>query len=156
MKIRLLNRQRSLRLRSGPVRSMAAWMLRRLRPAPWAEVALVLLDDAGIRSVNRAVFGKNSVTDVITQPYRPIPPETRESGDLFLNVEQAVREGRRRRGGATRELALYLVHGCLHLAGETDAHPAPRARMRRLERLHLSAAKREGLLDGWTDEVGTR
>ncbi|MEQ1893563.1 MAG: rRNA maturation RNAse YbeY, partial [Planctomycetota bacterium] len=45
----------------------------------------------------------------------------------------------RRRGLLPRrELALYLVHGCLHLAGFDDLEPRARRRMRAAERAVLA------------------
>ena len=46
----------------------------------------------------------------------------------------AAREGAKRGTGYSRELALYLVHGLLHAAGEDDLDPKARRRMRRRER----------------------
>ena len=127
---------------------------------PWQEVTVHLLDDAGITSVNRAVMGHDGPTDVITQRYTPIPGEPGGLiGELFINVERAHQAAPRRAGwSADRELALYLAHGCDHLAGADDAMPRERARMRRrelawlrlatLERLFLPDGKRRSCLIG--------
>ncbi|MBN1269812.1 MAG: rRNA maturation RNase YbeY [Kiritimatiellae bacterium] len=104
------------------------------------------MDDTGIAAVNRAHLGEDRPTDVISFSYDPLPGETARSGEILVNVEQACREGRRR-GGASRELALYVVHGCLHLAGETDDTPAARARMRRHERAWLAKARAAGMTE---------
>lgn len=146
--IRVVNRQRALRIRISALRALAGRML---GPPPrgreaWSGLEVILLGDRGIRTVHREVFGDNSPTDVITQPYRPMPPGSGWSGEIYVNAQRATEEGRRRPGGPARELALYVIHGCLHLGGETDATPAGRARMRRLERARLRTAGREGLL----------
>jgi probable rRNA maturation factor len=109
-------------------------------------LSVILLEDRGIQAVHRDLFGEATPTDVITQPYRPVPPAIGWSGEIYVNAQRAAEEGRRRSGGAARELALYVIHGCLHLGGETDAHPKGRARMRRLEQTRLRIAEREGLL----------
>jgi len=54
----------------------------------------------------------------------------------------------RRAGGPDRELALYLAHGCDHLAGADDATPRQRAAMRRRELRWLRAAAHADLLMG--------
>jgi probable rRNA maturation factor len=55
-------------------------------------------------------------------------------GELFINVERAVRVAPRRADwSADRELALYLAHGLDHLTGADDHAPEERARMRRRE-----------------------
>jgi len=102
---------------------------------PWREVAVYLLDDAGIVPVNQAVMRHEGVTDVITQRYEPLPGEPAGLiGEIFANVERACCAAPRRRGwSADRELALYLAHGLDHLTGADDSAPADRARMRRRE-----------------------
>ena len=127
---------------------------------PWQEVTVHLLDDAGIAPVNQAVMNHDGPTDVITQRYTPIPGEPGGLiGELFINVERAHQAAPRRAGwSADRELALYLAHGCDHLAGADDAMPRERARMRRrelawlrlatLERLFLPDGKRRSCLIG--------
>jgi len=55
-------------------------------------------------------------------------------GELLVHVERAWQVGSRRRGwSASRELALYIAHGCDHLNDAEDATPAGRQRMRRRE-----------------------
>ena len=102
---------------------------------PWREVTVILTDDAGMASFNRAIMGHAGATDVITQRYEPLPGETEGlMGEIIVNVERARQAGPCRRGWSpTHELALYLAHGCDHLNGGTDATPANRLRMRRRE-----------------------
>jgi rRNA maturation RNase YbeY len=115
---------------------------------------ILLTDDAGIIAANRAVFGRDYVTDVISLAYPPMPGEAGASGELVINVELAAREGRRRAGGPDRELALYLAHGCDHLAGADDATPRQRATMRRRELGWLRAAAGAALIPGLFREPG--
>ena len=102
---------------------------------PWRDITVYLLDDAGIAPVNRAVVGHEGPTDVITQRYEPIPGERPGLvGEVFINVECVLRAAPRRAGWTVgRELALYLAHGCDHLAGADDGTPRERAAMRRRE-----------------------
>ena len=115
----------------------------------WGEVVLLLLDDEGIAAANTAIFGLPWPTDTLSQPYAP-GPEDRAlwSAELLINAERARREGACRRGGPARELALYLAHACHHLAGDDDATPAARRRMRARENAWLRRAAREGWLNG--------
>jgi rRNA maturation RNase YbeY len=137
------------------VRELAVLAQTRIPGAvPWREVAVYLLDDAGIAPVNRAVMGHGGATDVITQRYEPVPGEPDGLvGELFINVERARRAAPRRAGwSADRELALYLAHGCDHLTGADDRAPRGRARMRRrelawLKRLPLTPLFQSGTLE---------
>ena len=59
--------------------------------------------------------------------------------EIIVNAERAWLAGSRRRGWSpSRELALYIAHGCDHLNDERDTTPAGRRRMRRRE-LHWLA-----------------
>ena len=115
--------------------------------APWREVAVHLLDDAGIAPFNAAIMRHAGATDVITQRYETCPGEPDGLvGELFVNVERAAASAPRRAGwSADRELALYLAHGFDHLAGADDATPAERGRMRRRELRWLRALPAEAL-----------
>jgi rRNA maturation RNase YbeY len=116
-----------------------------LKEGPLRELTVVLLDDAGITEVNEALLDHEGPTDVITVRYRALPgePEQDDIAELYVNVERAV--GLARRGWpAGRELALYLAHGCDHLAGEDDATPEQRKHMRKRELNWLREAEKSG------------
>jgi len=135
---------------AAALRALILFLLNRARHAeparPLTELDVVLTGHDGIRQVNQAAFGKDSVTDVIAMTYAPDPVRPGWSGELIVNAALA-RELGPRFGGAGRELALYLAHGCDHLTGGTDDTPAERARMRRRELRWLAAAARAGLID---------
>ncbi len=112
----------------------------------WGPVTVILVDDEGIRAINRAVFGRDAVTDVIACRYRPVPGDPPgETGEIVVNVAQALRGGHRG-WPAGREFALYLAHGCDHLAGQDDRTETERRRMRRRELHWVRTAAAEGLL----------
>lgn len=120
----------------------------------WEEVGVILVDDAGILPFQRACFGLEEPTDVISQVYGPIPPETdARAGEVIVNVQRAREVGGA--DGCARELARYVAHGCLHLGGATDDTPGQRAAMRRRETAWLRTADAEGRLDGLVGRRGT-
>ncbi|MBM4164369.1 MAG: rRNA maturation RNase YbeY [Lentisphaerae bacterium] len=140
--------QRGFRIDRRLLRSLAAALAgaaRRVAPqAPWRELTVLLADDAAIDPINRIVMGHAGATDVITQRYEAVPGEPPGLvGELVINVEQAWRVGAhlartRSAWSPAHELALYLAHGCDHLAGADDDTPAGRIRMRRRERRWLA------------------
>jgi len=128
------------------------------RGIQWDCFTLLLMDNAGIKRVNRALFGRHEVTDVISQRYDPMPGlEGRHGGEVFVNVQRAAeraaslrskargRSGKPRAWDESRELALYIAHGCNHLTGAEDAEAAGRSRMRRRELRWLKQAGALGL-----------
>ena len=112
----------------------------------WTELSLVLTDHAGISRINQGYLHVSDTTDVISFRYDSIPGEADcVSGEIFVNIEQSVALGPAH-GGCSRELALYIAHGCDHLAGETDHTAAGYARMRQRELRWLKSATANGLL----------
>jgi rRNA maturation RNase YbeY len=117
----------------------------------FAEVSVVLADDDTIQPLNRRHLSHDYATDVIAFRYDPVPVPGRvvQAGELILNVERTEQVAAARAGWpASRELALYLAHGCDHLCGASDDRRADRARMRRRELRWLRDAERLGLVAG--------
>ncbi len=109
---------------------------RRIKPErTWDEISIVLTDNTAITELNRKHLDKTDVTDVLSFCYSPIPGEDNQfTGEIIVNVQLAVTEGERRHGTTpSRELALYIAHGCDHMHGETDYELSGRNRMRRRE-----------------------
>jgi probable rRNA maturation factor len=63
------------------------------------------------------------------------------AGDIVVSAETARRLARELGWQARHELAYYVVHGLLHLAGEDDGTPGERRRMRRRERAVMAASR---------------
>lgn len=101
----------------------------------WHEVTVHLVDDAGSNYVHHAIMGVEGATDVVTQAYDAIPPESPGLfGELFVNVDQALRAAPKRKGwSAAKELLLYVAHGMDHLSGADDMDDAGYRAMRRRE-----------------------
>lgn len=114
----------------------------------WGDISLVLLDDNGIQRMNRSFLKHDHPTDVISFSYDPVPGESvAVSGEILVNVEMALRLGRRF-NGSERELALYIAHGCDHLTGADDASETERRRMRSRELRWIRIAEKEDLITG--------
>lgn len=150
MIIRLVNRQKILQ----PDRKAIAAILRFLATKALPEISgrlelsLLLTDDAGSRNIKRQFFDLDQATDVIS--FSPVsPPAASRCGtaEIVINVERACQEGKKR-GSIDREFALYLAHGCDHLAGHDDRTAKSRAKMRRRELRWLKEAERRRLLSG--------
>ncbi len=80
-----------------------------------AELSVTLLDDGGMASLNREWKGKDAPTDVLAFSLHgdQEPP----LGDVYLGVEQAVRQATELGEAAARELARLAIHGTLHVLG---------------------------------------
>ena len=108
---------------------------------PFCAVTVVLQDDDFSAEVHLAINGAEGPTDVITQRYDAMPGEAEGVyGELYVNVDQALRVAPKRRGWSTaKELLLYVAHGMDHLSGADDLKPRDYDRMRRRELNWLSS-----------------
>ena len=102
---------------------------------PFRAVTVVLQDDAFSAEVHLAINGAEGPTDVITQRYDAMPGEAEGVyGELYVNVDQALRVAPKRRGWSpAKELLLYVAHGMDHLSDADDLKPRDYDRMRRRE-----------------------
>ncbi len=135
------------RVSTPALRRCAAYFLSRAaeRGLRVEDLSIALTDDAGIAPLNRQFVGHEGPTDVISFLLATPPGHVAATGEVILNVEQALREARRRRLDPSRELAWYLAHGIHHLTGADDSTPAKRAAMHRVERDWVAAAAKQRL-----------
>jgi probable rRNA maturation factor len=103
-----------------------------------ASVSVALVDDATIHALNRRHLGHDWPTDVLSFPLSE-PGEEELTGALVISAQMAAATAREFGGDPWAELALYLVHGLLHLCGLDDQTPGERLRMRRREEEVLAA-----------------
>ena len=101
------------------------------------EFKIWFLDDEAMADAHVEIMDVPGTTDVITMAYLE-EPEALFPGDMGLEllicVPFAEREGAERADSSMAdELMLYLVHGCLHAAGENDLVESDRLSMRRRE-----------------------
>lgn len=115
------------------VRALDAWGR---HPAPPGELSIVFLGDAALAELHGRFLDDPSVTDVITFPG---DAAAGLAGEICVSADAALRQGPAHRRTPAEELALYLVHGYLHLAGHDDLAPGPRRAMRAAERAALRA-----------------
>jgi probable rRNA maturation factor len=97
--------------------------------------SIVFVDDARISEINRQYLGRDRPTDVIAFPFQdaPLTPDDC-AGEIIISAERAAHEARGRHLDVGAELALYVVHGALHLAGYDDTTPDHAAEMHRCEK----------------------
>lgn len=82
-----------------------------------AEIEVTIVDDADIARVHGDFLDDPTPTDVITFHH----------GEILISADMAERQGREHGQSVDHEVALYLVHGLMHLAGWDD-HDADDAR----------------------------
>jgi probable rRNA maturation factor len=120
MTVVVRNRQRSRRVDLRLLRCLAE----RAADKP---LNIALVNDRMIARLNRQFHHTDGPTDVLSFDYG-------DGGEVIVSVERAAAQARRYRTSPGRELALYVVHGILHLRGYDDRTARQRARMRAAER----------------------
>lgn len=124
-----------------------------------AQVSVAVVDDAHIARLNKRHLNHEGATDVLafdlrederTAGFNPCPAtadpcrlrpaaDLHVDGEIIVSADTAERVARERGHGLEAELALYAVHGALHLLGYDDHTQQAAARMHELEDEILSA-----------------
>jgi probable rRNA maturation factor len=101
-----------------------------------AEISLAFVDNPTIHQLNKRYLNHNEPTDVLSFPMSD-PGCKRLTGELVVGAEVAQVEAEKRGHDVQAELALYVIHGLLHLCGHDDKSPADAQKMRKRERHYL-------------------
>ena len=102
-----------------------------------AEISLAFVDNLTIHRLNKRFLDHDEPTDVLSFPLSE-PNARRLSGELVVGAEVALAQAQARGHDVQAELALYVIHGLLHLCGHDDHDAAGAARMRERERHYLA------------------
>lgn len=102
-----------------------------------AKISLAFVDDETIHTLNKRYLDHDELTDVLSFPLSGPGAKTLE-GELVLGVGVAQRQAEERGHPVEAELALYVIHGLLHLCGYDDHDPQDAAQMRQRERHYLT------------------
>lgn len=95
---------------------------------PFRDITVILHGDRESAEVHEAIMGVGGETDVITQPYSPMPGEPDGIyGEIYVNTDRAAKLG------GKKELLLYVAHGMDHLSGADDFSEKEYRAMRRRE-----------------------
>lgn len=101
-----------------------------------AEISLAFVDNETIHHLNRRYLGHDEPTDVLSFPFSE-PNARRLAGELVIGAEVAKSQAEALGHDVQAELALYVIHGLLHLCGYDDKDASSAAEMRRRERHYL-------------------
>ena len=112
----------------------------RRHQASRGRISVALVDDAHITRLNEIHLKHQGPTDVLAYDLRDRAGEEFSSssageidGDIVVSVDTAVREAKARGHRVDLELALYVVHGTLHLLGYDDRTEEEATRMHDME-----------------------
>jgi probable rRNA maturation factor len=103
---------------------------------PEAEISLAFVDNPTIHTLNKRYLDHDEPTDVLSFPLSDQKAK-RLAGELVIGAEVALTQATQRSHDVQAELALYVIHGLLHLCGHDDCDGHSRAAMRQQERHYL-------------------
>ena len=104
-----------------------------------ARLNITFFSNQKIRAFHRRYLGKDMSTDVMAFP---AGKEGDFLGDIAISSDKAAQNAKTYGLTFKEEIALYVIHGILHLAGYDDTTARKRARMKRKENELLQQARK--------------
>jgi probable rRNA maturation factor len=142
IKVKIANQQEIVPIDFARFREIAQAVLAG-EQAGEAKVTLAFVDNPTIHRLNKQFLNHDEPTDVLSFPMSSPSARVLE-GEIVVGVEVASAQATERGHDVATEMALYVIHGLLHLCGHDDHEPADIRRMRECERKYL---KQLGLAD---------
>lgn len=96
-------------------------------------LAVYLVGPDAIARINETHLRHEGPTDVIAFDYADSGSPALLAGDIFVCVDEAIRQAPKYKTTWQSELVRYVVHGILHLSGYDDKQRAARKNMKREE-----------------------
>jgi probable rRNA maturation factor len=125
------NRQRTRPINLRLLQAIARALLAQIGPRDF-RVGVLLVGAKEITRLNEAFLKHAGPTDVMAFGYSTGHSQSLH-GEVFICVDEALRQARRFRTHWQKEVVRYLAHGLLHLQGYDDSTAAARQRMKALE-----------------------
>ena len=101
------------------------------------EISLAFVDNPTIQRLNKQFLDHDEPTDVLSFPLSE-PNAKKLAGELVIGAEVALEQAASRGHDVHVELALYVIHGLLHLCGYDDKNAQNTKSMRARERHYLA------------------
>jgi probable rRNA maturation factor len=134
-RISIANPQELVLIDRGRMREIVRAVLRE-EGISEAEISLAFVDNPTIHQLNKRYLGHDEPTDVLSFPMSE-PGSKRLTGELVIGAEVAQAEAESRGHDVQAELALYVIHGLLHLCGHDDKSSVAAQEMHEHERRYL-------------------
>jgi probable rRNA maturation factor len=132
LQVNVQNRQRAVRVNLSWLRRFAPIALEKCRAHSGdqcfaldnlSEIEVAIVSDHVMARLHQRFLGQGGSTDVITFDH----------GEIVISAETALANAARYRHSVDEEIALYTVHGLLHLNGFEDATLRDAARLRTVQ-----------------------
>jgi probable rRNA maturation factor len=135
-KISIASPQEIASLDRGRLREVARTVLAGEHIADY-EISLAFVDNPTIHRLNKRFLDHDEPTDVLSFPLSDRGAK-KLAGEIVIGVEVALEQAAERGHDVNAELALYVIHGVLHLCGYDDKNTQTTKAMRARERHYLA------------------
>jgi probable rRNA maturation factor len=134
-RIHLSNRQKDLKIYLPAITKIVLSVLE-LEKIFCHEVSVYFVTEKEISALHARFFDDPSPTDCIS-----FPIDGEVLGDVFVCPQTAIHYANSHKLNRYEELALYIIHGLLHLIGYEDTEPAKKRCMRKKEKKCMAHCK---------------
>ena len=118
-----------------PVWQLVKWLVKQLA-LPVTFIHVIFVNDQKMRELHKTFLKQNIETDVMTF-------NLNENGaieaEIYISAPRAALQARDYDVPFLQEIYRLVIHGCLHLAGESDHTRTKRTQMKRKEDLLLAS-----------------
>ena len=137
MIIAVQNKQREFPVPKAKITAVIRAFLK-LEGIDCQEVSVAFISDKNMRTMHLEFFDDPSPTDCISFPIDSDDGKGyKYLGEVFVCPQVAWQYASENKLNYLDELALYVVHGMLHLCGYDDCDPQTRRVMRKKEQYHM-------------------
>jgi len=127
---------------------LSQWLARVAPRRAAGDVAIALVSDARMRTLNRRFRRRDTPTDVLSFPAESLSVGAAALGDIVIATGIARRQAKEARHSYQAELRVLALHGLLHLLGYDHHDADDNGRMARLERtLRRQGGLETGLIE---------
>lgn len=127
------NRQRVRRVHTPLLRRITRRLLEDSLRVRDYELCIHLVGSAEMGRINEAFLQHTGSTDIITFDHSESVQPASLQGELFICLDDAVKQAKEFKTTWQSELARYVIHGLLHLRGHDDLETAARRAMKKEE-----------------------
>ena len=140
--LRIFNRQKTRAIWLALLRRITKRFLEQVAPQGY-ELGIHLVGAKEMAKLNEQFLQHEGSTDVITFDYRERKNSGPVLGEIFICVDDAIKQAKEFRTTWQSEVVRYVVHGILHLLGYDDLKPHLRREMKREENRFVNSLSSE-------------
>jgi probable rRNA maturation factor len=141
--LRFFNRQKTRGISVPLLRRITNRLLEQVAPADGYELGIHLVAADEMARINEHYLQHEGSTDVITFNYREGKNSGPVLGEIFICIDDSIKQAKEFRTTWQSEVVRYVVHGVLHLLGYDDLKPDLRRVMKREENRLVNSLSRE-------------